>query len=79
MRRSAPRLGPVMLKHCAAIGFLLVAIHSLWGVYQEKLETLARLHKAEDAKARVIIVKRDAAEQTAQTIDTAIFQWESEP
>jgi serine/threonine protein kinase len=77
--RPTPRPGLVMLKHCAVIGFLLVAIHSLWGVYQEKQETLARLQQAEDAKPRVIIVKADAVEQTPRVIDTAIVQWDSEP
>ncbi|MEP2777661.1 MAG: serine/threonine-protein kinase [Luteolibacter sp.] len=47
---KAPSNNWTLLRNCAVIAFLLCAIHLVWGAYQTKQETLARLQQEQDAK-----------------------------
>lgn len=66
--------GRVLLTHCAIIGALLLAIHGVWGAYQAKQESLARLRSMEESKPRVIIVTAPPAKPAAEGIDPSLVQ-----
>jgi serine/threonine protein kinase len=68
------RAGRGMMVHCAVIGFLLVAIHGVWGAYEAKQDSLASLRKMEEAKPRVIIIKAEPGKETPQAIDSSLVQ-----
>jgi hypothetical protein len=70
----AARAGRGMLVHCAVIGFLLVAIHGVWGAYQAKQDSLANFRKMEAAKPRVIVIKAEPAQEAPQGLDPSLVQ-----
>ncbi len=70
----ASRAGRGMLVHCAVIGFLLIAIHVVWGAYQAKQESLASLRKMEETKPRVIIIKAEPAQEAQHGVDPSLVQ-----
>jgi serine/threonine protein kinase len=74
--RSSPRTGRILLRNCAVIACLLIAIQGAWGVYQKKRESIARLQQTEDAKPRVILVKAGPNKETVDTIDPTFAQLE---
>ncbi|QTN33492.1 serine/threonine protein kinase [Akkermansiaceae bacterium] len=55
-----------LVKSCAVIAFLLCTIHILWGVYQTKQATVARMQKEEDAKPKVIRIMRVAQDENTR-------------
>jgi serine/threonine protein kinase len=75
---SCPTLRPgrVLLKNCAIIGFLLLAIQGTWGIYQKKQDDLARLQQVEDAKPRIIIVKAEPEKETPHQMEPMMAQME---
>lgn len=66
--------GRVLLAQVAIIAALLFAIHGVWGAYQAKQESLARLRSMEESKPRVIIVTAPAGKPAAQGIDPSLVQ-----
>ncbi len=52
--------GRVLLVHSLIIAALLFAIHGVWGAYQAKQESLARLRSMEESKPRVIVITAPA-------------------
>jgi serine/threonine protein kinase len=69
------RAGRGMLVHCTVIALLLLAINGVWGAYQTKKDTLARLRNMEDAKPRVIIIEAEPVKESPHAIDPSIVQF----
>jgi serine/threonine protein kinase len=73
LKRPAPTAMPhrepspvwAIAKNCAVIAILLCTIHILWGAYQTKKETIARLQREEDAKPKVVKVVRMGSKSPA--------------
>lgn len=70
----ASRAGRGLLVHCSVIAALLFAIHGVWGAYQEKQESLARLRKLEEAKPGVIILHAAPGQESPHGIDPSLVQ-----
>lgn len=70
----ASRSGRGMLVHCTIIAALLFAIHGVWGAYQDKQESLARLRKLEEAKPGVIILNAEPGKASPHGIDPSLVQ-----
>lgn len=70
----ASRAGRGLLVHSTVIAALLFAIHGVWGAYQEKQESLARLRKLEEAKPGVIILNSDSGKAAPHAIDPSLVQ-----
>lgn len=70
----ASKAGRGMLVHCTIIAALLFAIHGVWGAYQDKQESLARLRKLEEAKPGVIIVNAESGRASSHGIDRELVQ-----
>ena len=74
--RPSPRAGRTLLKNCAVIGFLLVATHGAWGVYQEKLGSTVRVQQVEDAVPRFVIVKAEPKRELPDRVEPALVKLE---
>jgi serine/threonine protein kinase len=72
----SPKQGRPLLRNCAVIACLLVAIQGTWGIYQKKQQELARLQQAEPAKPRIIIVKAEPPKEKPLQIDPMMVQLE---
>jgi serine/threonine protein kinase len=70
----ASRAGRSMVVHCTIIAALLFAIHGVWGAYQDKQESLARLRKLEEAKPGVIIVNAESGKASSHGIAPELVQ-----
>jgi serine/threonine-protein kinase len=68
------RPGRGMLVHCTIIAALLLAIHGVWGAYQAKQESLARLRSMEESKPRMIVIQARPSIEKGQTIDSSLVQ-----
>ena len=68
------RAGRGMLVHATIIAALLLAIHGVWGAYQAKQESLARLRSMEESKPRVIIINAQPGKETRGKMDSSLVQ-----
>jgi serine/threonine protein kinase len=68
------RPGRGILVHATIIAALLLAIHGVWGAYQAKQESLARLRSMEESKPRIIIVNAQPGKETRGKIDSSLVQ-----
>jgi serine/threonine protein kinase len=74
--RPSPRPRRLVLRNCAVIAGLLVAIHGAWGVYQQKLEKLARLQQTQDAQPRIIPSNAQPTKQSPPQFDRMFVRLE---